>query len=392
MAIEFGAWGAVRPYDIGRAGTASAAYEDHIRQAQLMDRLGYRYYWIIEHQSSYVGAITAPTVFLTAVACATEQIHVGAMIWQLPFHNPMRLAQEVATLDHLSKGRVEFGTGIGTHEHEFIRWGIDYYQRREMGEEALNIIERTWTQSEVTYRGRYWQFEEMLPMPKPYSDPHPPIWIAAHSLRAFEWAAERNNDVASNISTDEQMVEKFEHFRKIWAEYGHPGPMPRQMLVRVVHVAETDEKAREEVEPYLLEYYGLGRELVANSRVGFGSDPRGKGTDDTRYTRANARVFGECRRSYDFWIDNGLALIGSPDTVGRKIEEGQKRLGYTVFAGSHHVGRLPTPLVDNSLKLFGKEVIPAFEKPSSPVAPHSLAATRAKVAVGAKGQGPWAGP
>ena len=111
--LEFGAWGAVKINDIKRLGSAAAAYAEHIRQARMMDELGYRYYWIIEHQASYIGAITAPTVFLTAVAAATERIHVGAMIWQLPFHNPMRLAQEVATLDHLSKweGRVRLGAG-----------------------------------------------------------------------------------------------------------------------------------------------------------------------------------------------------------------------------------------------------------------------------------------
>ena len=104
LPLEFGAWGSVKINDIKRLGSAAAAYAEHLRQARMMDQLGYRYYWIIEHQASYIGAITAPTVFLTAVAAATERIHVGAMIWQLPFHNPMRLAQEVATLDHLSNG------------------------------------------------------------------------------------------------------------------------------------------------------------------------------------------------------------------------------------------------------------------------------------------------
>lgn len=387
--LEFGAWGSIKPHDIEQAGSAADAYDDHIRQAQMMDELGYGYYWIIEHQSSYIGAITAPTVFLTAIARATERIHFGAMIWQLPFHNPMRLAQEIATLDHLSRGRVEFGTGIGTHEHEFIRWGIDYQQRREMGEESLAIIEKAWTQSEVTHAGRYWQFDEMLPMPKPYQEPHPPIWIAAHSLRAFEWAAERNNDVASNISTDDEMVEKFAHFRRIWAECEHPGPMPRQMLVRPVHVAATDEQARAETEPYLLGYYGLGRELVADTRIGFGSDPRGKAGDDTRYTRANGRVFRESGRSYDFWVDNDLALIGSPETVARKIEESKERIGFTVFAASHHIGAMPVETVDSSIRLFGESVIPAFERPAGPVVPHSRAAERASKAVAAPGTGPW---
>lgn len=378
--MEFGAWGSVKHYEIDNdyGGVAANAYEDHIRQARLMDELGYGYYWIIEHQASYVGGITSPTVFLTAIARSTERIRMGAMIWVLPFHNPIRLAEEVATLDHLSHGRVEFGTGLGTHEHEFIRMGLDYYTRREVSDEALEVIEKAWTQPEVTHHGRFFNFEEMLPRPWPFQKPHPPIWSAAHSMRAFEWAAEHNYDVATNISTDAQLVDKFNFYRKVWKECNHPGPMPRQMLVRAVHVAETDQKAREEVEPYLQESMGLGSEMVKNTRIGMGTDPRGKGTDNTRYTRANGQIFAQARKSYDFWIENGLALVGSPETVARQLQEKQDMLGINMFAANHHIGRMPTELVDKSIKLFAQEVFPAFDIPKEPQIPVSLAAERAK--------------
>ncbi|MCH7654919.1 MAG: LLM class flavin-dependent oxidoreductase [Chloroflexi bacterium] len=376
--LEFGAWAALRPVIIEErhGGVAAEAYDADIREARLLDELGYQYYWIIEHQASYVGAITTPSVFLAAVARETERIRIGAMIWVLPFHNPVQLAEEVAMLDHLSHGRVEFGTGIGMAEHEFIRMGLDFYQRREMGEEALEIIERAWTLPEVTYDGRFWKFNEMLPRPLPYQKPHPPIWIAAHSLRAFEWAAEQNYDVASNVSTDDEMVEKFTHYRKVWAECEYPGPMPRQMLVRPVHIAETDAKAREEAERYLMESMRLGREMVVDTRVGVGTHPRGKGKENNRYSRANARIFAQSRNSYDFWIDEGLALIGSPETVARQIAEKQARIGFTVFVANHRIGMMPADLVERSIRLFAEEVFPAFERPTEPVVPQSLAAER----------------
>ena len=115
---------------------------------------------------------------------------------------------------------------------------------------------------------------------------------------------------------------------------------------------------------------------MTNTRIGFGSDPRGKGTDNTRYTRANGKIFSQARQSYDFWVENGLALIGSPETVARKIAETQERLGFTVWAGSHHVGRMPTEFVDNSIRLFGEQVIPAFDAPSEPVVPASTVLQR----------------
>lgn len=87
------------------------------------------------------------------IARATSRLRIGTMMWQLPFYHPLRLAQEVAMLDHLSRGRVEFGTGMGVHEHEFIRWGVDYYQRAAIAGEVLDVVKQARTQDEVTYEG-----------------------------------------------------------------------------------------------------------------------------------------------------------------------------------------------------------------------------------------------
>jgi alkanesulfonate monooxygenase SsuD/methylene tetrahydromethanopterin reductase-like flavin-dependent oxidoreductase (luciferase family) len=130
--ITFGVWDAFGAYEVSRFPVQADIYEQHIREVQLAEELGYRYYFIIEHQNSPVGQITAPSVYLSAVARETTRIRMGVMIYQLPFHNPMRLAQEAAMLDHLSHGRLEFGAGLGTLEHEFMRWKLPYDERREM--------------------------------------------------------------------------------------------------------------------------------------------------------------------------------------------------------------------------------------------------------------------
>ena len=121
--LDFALWDAVSNAPEG--AEMADVYDEHIRLAQRAEELGWHSYFTIEHQNSPVGRITAPTVYLTAIARATSKLRIGAMIWQLPFYQPVRLAQEVAMLDHLSRGRVEFGTGLGVHEHEFIRWGVD---------------------------------------------------------------------------------------------------------------------------------------------------------------------------------------------------------------------------------------------------------------------------
>ena len=358
--LEFGVWDQMQTYEVLNASSAAEVYETHIRQARLMEEAGFEYYWTLEHQGSYVGAITSPSVFLAAVAQHTERLRLGTMIWQLPFHNPIRLAEEVAMLDHLSRGRAEFGAGVGVHEHEFIRWGMNYYDRQAVGDEVMDIVEMAWSGEPVTYHGKFFHFEDALVQPLPYQKPGIPIWAAVHSPRAIEFAAKRGYNVAQNIDTDDSMAAKFADWRRLWTEAGHAGPMPRQFLMRVVHVAKTDAIAHEETEKYILEANTLGRELVTASRIGFGASPRGTGTEDTVDIRERGRIFRESARSYQFWLDNGLAIVGSPETVTRQISEGMERIGFDHFAGKFHIGRMPHDMVEKSFQLFGKEVIPAF--------------------------------
>ena len=257
-------------------------------------------------------------------------------------------------LDQLSHGRLEFGTGIGVHEHEFIRWNLPFHERQKMSSESLEIIVKAWTQDEVTHRGAYWQFDEALPVPRTYQKRHPPIWVGAHSPASLEYAAKNNYHVSQNLDVDTVVAEKFDYFRKVWRECEHPGPMPRTFLMRAVHVAETDELARQETEESLLVSRGLGTDGLARTRIGF------KGNVDNPTNRELARVFEGMSTSYDFWIDNGLALVGSPDTVTGKLQEQSQLIGYDIFCVNHRFGPMPLEHSMKSLKLFGEEAIPAF--------------------------------
>jgi alkanesulfonate monooxygenase SsuD/methylene tetrahydromethanopterin reductase-like flavin-dependent oxidoreductase (luciferase family) len=265
-------------------------------------------------------------------------------------------------LDQLSRGRVEFGTGIGVHEHEFIRWGVDYYQRASIAEEVLDVVKMAWTQDEVTFKGEHFQFEEALPQPKPYQQPHPPIWAAVHSDSSIENAARRGYNMAKNGDTDDIVAEKFDLYRRVWAESGHDRE-PRIFLMRAIHVAETDERAHEEARDFV----GVGEERVgagpiANTRVGWGSNRRGMGADSEKFeNKRRGEIMAQAAKSYDFNLENGITIVGSPDTVTRKIQETQARMGYTLFCTNHALGGMPPHLVQKSIELFGKEVIPAFQ-------------------------------
>jgi alkanesulfonate monooxygenase SsuD/methylene tetrahydromethanopterin reductase-like flavin-dependent oxidoreductase (luciferase family) len=363
--LRFAFWDSVGGYNVEGESMADV-YDRHIQLAQRLEELGWHSYFVIEHQNSPVGRITAPSVYLTAVARATTTLRIGAMMWQLPFYHPMRLAQEVAMLDHLSRGRVEFGTGIGVHEHEFIRWSVDYYQRAAMSEEVLELVKMAWTQDEVTYEGKYFSFNEALPQPKPFQQPYPPIWAAVHSDASMEWAAKNNLNVSQNLDTDEVVAQKFDLYRKFWRECKHEGPMPRIFLQRQVHVAETDEKAHAEAREYLASPEGgavrVGGGPIAETRIGWGTHARGMRSDSERPDdAARGRTMAQAAKSYEYNIENGLALVGSPDAIIKKVQEGQKSIGYDIFCTNHQIGRMHPDLVRNSIELFGTEVIPAFK-------------------------------
>ena len=218
-------WDAIGYADMADAPTADL-YGKRLRLAQLIEELGFHSYFVIEHQNSDVGRIASPSVFLTAVALRTSVLRIGAVIWQLPLHNPMRLAQEVAMLDQLSRGRVEFGTGIGVHEHEFLRWGMDYTQRGPMSGEAMEIIKLAWNRDEVTYEGKYWRYDEALPAPKPYQQPYPPIWVGAHGQAALEFAAKGNYHVAQNNDVDDGWPRSSPTTGRSGTSAGTPAPSP----------------------------------------------------------------------------------------------------------------------------------------------------------------------
>lgn len=363
--IDFALWDGVGGY-AQQDEVMADVYDQHIALAQQLDRQGWHSYFVIEHQNSPVGRITAPTVFLTAVARATKNLRIGAMMWQLPFYNPIRLAQEVAMLDQLSRGRVEFGTGIGVHEHEFIRWGVDYYQRAAIAGEVLDIVRKAWTQDEVTYNGKYFHFDEALPQPKPFQKPHPPVWAAVHSDAAIEFAAKNNFHVAQNLDTDEVVARKFANYREIWKSCGHPGPMPRVFLMRQVHVAETDDKAHAQARQFIASREGgavpVGGGPIAKTRIGWGTHQRGMGRDSERPDdKARGEVMRQAATSYEFNIDQGLAVVGSPETVRRRLEEGKKRIGYDIFCGNFAIGNMSDEMTAESIRLFGEQVVPAFK-------------------------------
>lgn len=350
--LDFGIFDTTEiPDDRGAAATA-AALEEHIADARLAERLGYSYFFFIEHQNAGFDCVSAPAVYLAALARATSQIRIGAQIFQIPLHHPIRLAQDLAMIDHLSAGRLEAAFGYGTRAREFDPWGLDFKERRAIGREALDVLLEAWTEREVTYHGAHWRFDKALPQPHPYQQPHPPVWIGAHSPSSFAYAAEKNFNVSQIFEVEKACAAKFANFRAAWRSHRHPGPEPRTLLVRHVHVAETDSAARDEA----------GRYMLNGIQGRMGVEQALKVAPDAPPDRQEfARVYLETSRSVDFWLGEGLGFVGSPETVAAAIAAQERRVGYDILLLNRYVG-LPHELYVKSLELFAEQVMPAFAR------------------------------
>src|SRR5213082_627523 len=174
-------------------GAEHARLLREVELAEASDRHGFKYVWSVEHHFlEEYSHLSASEIVLPFIAARTTRIHVGSAIWNLtpPVNHPARVAERVAMLDHLSEGRFEFGTGRGSSSTEFKGFGIpDGETTRGMFDEALREILRMWRETPYGYEGRFFSMPPRNVLPKPWTRPHPPLWMACGSPSTFEKAA-----------------------------------------------------------------------------------------------------------------------------------------------------------------------------------------------------------
>lgn len=170
--------------------TESQVFEETLEEIALADELGFDTAWVVEHhfmrEYSHAGA---PDVFLAAAASRTRRIRLGHAIVPLPYHHPVHIAERLATLDILSRGRVEFGFGRGFQPREYAAFGVDMAESRALVEESLAILKRAFAGGPIRHAGRHYRLEDVEVLPRVVQSPHPPLWMAAVSPESFELAA-----------------------------------------------------------------------------------------------------------------------------------------------------------------------------------------------------------
>ena len=198
-------------------------YARAFSRIEIMDQTGYDCVWLAEHHFNTYSVCPSINVMASHVAAHTRTLRIGMAVSLAAFYNPLRLAEEVALVDVLSGGRVNWGAGRGFDRAEFQAFGVPVEESSDRFRECVEIVLAAWRQERVSYHGRFWQYDDIEVLPKPLQAPHPPVWLAATSPDSIRRAAERGYDILQDPhATHAEIGNKRAYYHKVLREHGFP--------------------------------------------------------------------------------------------------------------------------------------------------------------------------
>jgi alkanesulfonate monooxygenase SsuD/methylene tetrahydromethanopterin reductase-like flavin-dependent oxidoreductase (luciferase family) len=355
------------------AGAEHRRLMNELALAVHCDAHNWKYVWSVEHHFlEEYSHISASEIFLPYIAARTRRLHVGSAIWNItpPVNHPARIAERVAMLDHLSEGRFEFGVGRGSSSTEFRGFGIpDGDTTRLMFDEALGEIVRMWRETDYTHDGRFFTMPARNVLPKPYTLPHPPLWVACGSPSTFEKAARLG---LGALCFSLGAPKDFEPLIRVYKDnIRHAEPVGGYVNDNVACVTQLvchrDGKVAREVACTMGNNYHTS--LVFRYLDTF---PRPAGIP------AWPAVIPEpTPAQLEDWIQAGRRIVGTPDECARNVQRyadaGADQIIFGVLASTQTL-----EFAKASMALFGDEVIPRFD--TDPV--HSTTRHRERAAAG----------
>ena len=287
-------------YCQGRGVPHDQAYAEMLDQIALAETLGFGECWFAEHHFTDYSLLPSPNLMIAAALQRTSRMRFGNYVNVLPFHHPLRLAAEAATLDNLARGRFDFGIGKGVRPGEFTKLGLRFDEAPEMTEEAIEILLKLW------------RFPELSLRPRAFQRPHPPLHMVASRPASAARVGARGWPVAMHFTPTDVVARCVEEYRAAVAartEAAGEGPYrPRLLLCRETYVAQTAATARAEGALALQGFWYLSS---------LAAPPLPSEFSDARLKELTGRVWGG--RTYDELAAMGGMLIGSPDEVAEKV-------------------------------------------------------------------------
>src|SRR6185312_16491080 len=200
----------------------SQGYESFIDYVTEADRLGFKQLFMVEHHFTGQGQVSASMTVLAYLAARTQHIRLGTAVVVLPWHNPVLIAEQAATLDLLTGGRFDFGVGKGYRQAEFDGFCIPIAEATERFDEAMEIIRKAWTTAgRFSHHGKRWHYDYILVEPEPLQRPHPPLWLAAGSASSIRRAAREGfNLLLDQLAQTDQIGQRIALFKAECANAG----------------------------------------------------------------------------------------------------------------------------------------------------------------------------
>jgi alkanesulfonate monooxygenase SsuD/methylene tetrahydromethanopterin reductase-like flavin-dependent oxidoreductase (luciferase family) len=336
------------------AGTSQpAAFAESFAQVDAAERWGLDAMWLAEiHVAPERSVCAAPLTIASAIAARTKRMRIGTGVQVLPLCHPLRIAEEAATVDQISQGRLIFGVGRSGFPRTYEAYGVPYGESRERFAETLEILKRAWTEDSFSYAGQFYKFDNVRLTPKPYQKPWPEIRIAANSPDTFPAIGKLGHGVfvAVRLGTLEELAPNIRAYREAYKAAGHPGE--GQVFLRApVYVAETAAQARAEPEESIMYFYRyLGERLEDSaSRAG---------------VRAIEDRAARGRRLQTITYDEALRdkiIVGTPEQVADRLMGLKEELGLDGILAEMNCGtKIPNQRVLKSLQLLCEKVKPAF--------------------------------
>ena len=333
-------------------------YQNALEQIELADKCGYDYAWQVEHHflEEYSHS-PAPESFLAAASQRTKQIRLGHGICQLTTNHPARVAERIATLDLLSRGRVEFGMGESSSSTELEPFGVDIDAKREIFEEGVRAILPMFKDGGSEHHGKHFDLPLRNVLPKPVQKPHPPLWVACSQLdtlaKCGEWGMGALGFQFVSADAAHAWVHAYYNaFVKRQQKLADYRTNPNIALVSFFMCAKTDEEARLRADgdtffQFCLKYYSSAtgdRKRPPPGAVNMWDEYN-------KWKRANPEAHASALRG---------GLIGSPETIRRKLKKFQtSNIDQVVLL--NQAGRNTHEHICESLELFAQEVMPEFQ-------------------------------
>jgi alkanesulfonate monooxygenase SsuD/methylene tetrahydromethanopterin reductase-like flavin-dependent oxidoreductase (luciferase family) len=329
-----------------REGALSQVFDDRLAMLEAAEELGFCGYHVAEHQGTPLSLDTSPSLLLAAASQRTTRLRLGALVYCLPWYDPLRLYNEICMLDQLSKGRLEVGIGRGVSPIESKYYGVESGdQARAMFGEAVEVLMQGFRDGKLDYHGTYYNYTDVELYNRPYQTPYPPLWYPTSNIESIPYVASQGFHTSHNFATNEAAKPFVALYRETWAK--HRGDADRlnahvaEPLIsntRHVYVGESDASAVEEAR----EAFDVWSAHISYLSGRFSNRPRDSLTLESR-------------------MANGTALVGSSETVRRAVQEMVSETGINYFLGVFNFGNLPRVGVLESMKLFVTQVAPSID-------------------------------